>query len=243
MPQSIGEEPESHSASMESATLFWGLTFGFIAAACAIAPYDLVLSRSLSTDGVPGDLRRVLGLSEFFAHGFGVAMILIAIAVLVPSLRRAVPRVAACAFLPGLTANLVKLSVGRLRPGAFTTWSLEQVPEPSIWQSWLGPFPGWTSEWSHGFGHAIQAFPSGHTATAVGLAVGLTWLFPHGRTLFIFMAVMASLQRIVFQAHWPSDVFAGAAIGWLFARGILCRTASVDRWFARWESDVRRVTG
>ena len=41
-------------------------------------PFDLVVSHSLQLDRIPGDLRKSIMLSEFFAHGFGVAIIFVA---------------------------------------------------------------------------------------------------------------------------------------------------------------------
>ena len=55
-------------------------------------------------------------------------------------------------------------------------------------------------------------FPSAHAATAVGLAIALGVLYPRGRWLFIAFAFLAGLQRIEAQAHFASDVLAGAAV-------------------------------
>jgi membrane-associated phospholipid phosphatase len=49
------------------------------------------------------------------------------------------------------------------------------------------------------------------------LAVTLGFMYPAGCWLFIFMAMMVGLQRVMFQAHYPSDVMGGAALGWLVA--------------------------
>jgi membrane-associated phospholipid phosphatase len=69
-------------------------------------------------------------------------------------------------------------------------------------------------------GAGMQSFPSAHTATAVGLAVMLVSLFPRGRWLFPIIAVLVGMQRIATSAHFPSDVFAGATVGWVF--GSIC---------------------
>jgi undecaprenyl-diphosphatase len=61
----------------------------------------------------------------------------------------------------------------------------------------------------------LQSFPSGHAATAAGLAVALAVLYPRGRWLFAVLAVLAALQRVEVQSHFPSDVLAGAALGCL----------------------------
>ena len=80
----------------------------------------------------------------------------------------------------------------------------------------------------------FQSFPSGHTATAVGLAIGLTYVFPRGKYLFAVLAVMASLQRIVSNAHWTSDVLSGAAVG-LIVSGLLMQNFGLGRFCNRLE--------
>lgn len=64
-----------------------------------------------------------------------------------------------------------------------------------------------------------KAFPSGHTAT-VFVAAGLVWMHLQSLRLRMFalvMAVCVGLSRIVVGVHWPLDVLAGSAIGWLSA--------------------------
>ncbi len=72
-----------------------------------------------------------------------------------------------------------------------------------------------------GGGSASQSFTSAHTATAVGLALGLGWLFPRGRWLFVGFAVLVAMQRIVGPYHFVSDTLWGAAIGCLVAFALL----------------------
>ncbi len=74
-------------------------------------------------------------------------------------------------FGSGIVVNVIKLLVPRLRPRHF---DLEQ----SIWQSFEQAMLA--TERSG----AIESFPSGHTATAFGLAIGLSWLWPEGRPVF-----------------------------------------------------------
>jgi membrane-associated phospholipid phosphatase len=51
--------------------------------------------------------------------------------------------------------------------------------------------------------------------------VALAFLYPRGRWLFIGLAALAAFQRIEVQAHFASDVLAGAALGCLV--GGLCQ--------------------
>ena len=72
------------------------------------------------------------------------------------------------------------------------------------------------------------------TANVFGLAIGLTWAYPQGRWLFLLFAALAGLQRIVFEAHFPSDVLFAAGLGCAF--GFLCvGRGPMSRAFDRWE--------
>ncbi len=177
------------------------------ALACPICiQWDLSITRWLSTEEVPGDMRKAVELSEAFAHGVGVWLILWAIAILSPPRRWGLLRIATLAYGGGAVATLTKLFVIRARPYRI---DLETIAPMEIYQ--------WT--WDFRLMHLTtydagwRSFPSGHAATAVGLAVGLSLLFPRGRPLFILMAVLSMVQRITDMAHFPSDVLAGVAIG------------------------------
>jgi len=184
--------------------------------------------------GLPGDLRRGLGLCEVFGHGVGVALILGGLFLTVARARQSWLRLVACAYLPGLVVNLVKSVVVRARPGACDQVWLDGQ------SGWIGAFPGWFEWCAANWDSAYQSFPSGHTATAFGLAVGLGWLAPRGRWYFLWVASLVATQRVVFAAHWPSDVAAGAAIGWLTA-SLLTRPGPIARWCDRRETGDRGV--
>ena len=61
-----------------------------------------------------------------------------------------------------------------------------------------------------------QSFPSGHTATAVGLAVALACAYPRGRWFFAGMALLAACQRVGDGHHFLSDTLAGASVAFLW---------------------------
>lgn len=159
----------------------------------------------------PGDLRKGLDLFEAFAHGLGVAVILITVAVLDRRRRREVWRLGCCAYGAGVVNLLVKCSLARVRPQVF--WASE-MPE-RIGETFLGPTFWLSSEQL--VGRSIQSFPSGHSAVAAGLACGLAWLYPQGKYLFAALAALAMLQRVECGAHFPSDTLAGATVGTLVA--------------------------
>ena len=168
------------------------------------------------------DLDRFFGKFEPFGHGLGVATILISVWLLDPGRRWAIPRVLTVAAASGLAVDLVKVLVVRVRPSHFDF-------QGSVWTT----FGDWLPLGSAG--SAGQSFPSGHTATAVGLAVALAWLYPRGRWLFPTLAALVACQRVETGAHWPSDVLAAAAVGCLV--GWCCLgTSPISKAFDRWES-------
>ncbi len=183
---------------------------------------DKAVSRALVPDAWPGDLLKLVMLSEAFAHTFGVAAILIAVWLLDADSARRLPLLLAATLGSGIPVQLVKRIVGRLRPSA---WNMEGP----IGDSFVGCCPWRTSGWEALSDASIQSFPSAHTALAVALGWGLSWAYPRGRWLFGLLAVLAGLQRVVAHAHYLSDVLAGAALGTLaFA---LCAD---PRFFGKW---------
>ncbi|PQO42498.1 phosphatase PAP2 family protein [Blastopirellula marina] len=155
-----------------------------------------------------GDLKKLISLSEVFGHGTGVAMVVLAVFALDLQNRWKVGLLIATAAGGGMAANFAKFfGVARYRPHAF------DFSQP-IWDSfyqWF-PFLNWFSQ-EELRQAALQSFPSGHSATAAGLCVGLCFLYPHGRWYFFLVAALACFQRVAFRMHFPSDAFLGAALG------------------------------
>jgi membrane-associated phospholipid phosphatase len=205
---------------------YW-LAAVFALAACASLMIDVPVARYAETTWMVGDVRKVLDVSEVFAHGFGVLMILITVAVLDPLNRPRLPRVTACAFGAGLVVLVVKHFIPRIRPSALDT-------SADVLSTFL-PWSALARDQVDTLGNrAIESFPSGHTATAVGLAFGLAWLYPRGRWLFAVFAALAAAQRVESSAHYVSDTLAAAAIGSI-AAGLLLSERGLGRWFTRFE--------
>lgn len=75
----------------------------------------------------------------------------------------------------------------------------------------------------HVIGHVLKSgsFPSGHTVTAFTLAA-VVGGFALSRRLTLGLVALAALigfSRVAVGAHWPLDVLAGAAVGWLSGLG------------------------
>ncbi len=66
-------------------------------------------------------------------------------------------------------------------------------------------------------GHANyrESFPSTHSASAVAYAAVLAYSYPQAAVTFWILAMLCAGLRYVMDAHWPSDVLGGIALGYL----------------------------
>jgi membrane-associated phospholipid phosphatase len=184
---------------------------------------DVPLARWLNGSPIPRDLQKVLEAAEHFGTFYGEVLILATLLFLLPGDRHKLARVVATAWIAGLSADVMKLFVARCRPKYFDFTAVTH---------------------SHGFlsllpfgagGSRHQAFPSAHTATAVGFCVALSHLYPRGRIAFWMLAVLVGLQRMESQSHFASDVIAGALVGWLIGR-LMTGDSVIAKQFDRFEA-------
>ena len=61
--------------------------------------------------------------------------------------------------------------------------------------------------------NARESFPSSHSASAMAMSVVLAHLYPPAAITFYALAIACGALRYVLDAHWPSDVLAGLALG------------------------------
>src|SRR3954469_22043422 len=101
-------------------------------------------------------------------------------------------------FGTSLICTLFKRIFGRVRPG----------------RDDAGKFLGPT--WRHA--NFRESFPSSHSASAIAMSALLARLYPPAAMLFWALALICAALRYLMDAHWPSDVVAGIAIG--YAAGI-----------------------
>ncbi|HLA83547.1 MAG TPA: phosphatase PAP2 family protein [Thermoguttaceae bacterium] len=205
----------------------WMLVGLMVLVGVASLTIDARVSQWCKTHHLPSDVQAPIDWAEVFGHGTGVAILLLTVWVLDPARRRSILRVALLVLLAGTTVNLIKSTIARARPRVFDF-------EHNIWQS----FGDYLSLGAGG--SDCQSFPSGHVAVAVGLALGLGWLYPRGRFLFLIFAAMVAAQRVTHCSHFCSDAFFGAAIGCASAV-LLLDVGPLARWFDRKEDLEPRV--
>lgn len=193
-----------------------------VVAAIAVLPLDFVVARWAVNDGCPGFFRELLEAAEPFGNGNGILYIALAVLALDWMNRRATLRILTTAFGAGLAADLVKMTIERTRPCAFTF-------EGSVWDSFVRLFPLASA------GSGGQSFPSAHTATAVGLAAGLAWRYPRAKAFFFAMAALVAAQRATGGAHYLSDTFCGAAVACVVATFTI-HHGRLAVWFDRYET-------
>lgn len=182
-----------------------------ILAAAALWPLDGPLGRLARAVPVGGDLRR-----ELEALGqFGALSSLIIIAWIIWQLDpRRRPRLldgAAALVITGLVVSVCKMLAGRPRP---------RFDDPAVLPGPFGAYPigpgqgvahGWEI-WRIGT-YDLGSMPSSHAAYAAVAATCLALLYPKLRALMVTLAALVAASRVLFAAHWPTDVVVGAALG------------------------------
>ena len=176
--------------------------------------WDQQLSQSLRLGHLPGDLRKAIELSEAFAHGSGATAILLALLLASKPPRSDYWQAVSMTASSGIAANLLKAFFTRARP--YTYDDTDAAARDVTGWEFLGAGSFWDAR--------QKSFPSGHTATAWGLAIGLSLMFPRASAIFLPLAALATFQRLFSGAHFPSDAMAGF--------GIACLMCSVVLWVA-----------
>jgi membrane-associated phospholipid phosphatase len=166
-----------------------------------VMPWDLALSTSTLKLRIPGDLRRLLQFGEVFAHSLGCTVIFGSLLWIDVKNRSKLWRAAAFVVVCAVTANAAKYMIPRYRP-----YTYKELFPDSSWETFGSPL---TQSW---FDESLRSFPSGHAATAAAMAIGLSYVYPKGRWLFLSLALLAIAQRLFAAAHYASDLFGGITI-------------------------------
>lgn len=108
-------------------------------------------------------------------------------------------------IVAGLCAEGLKLVIARERPTA----DIETLPTGGY--AFRGLMTGFSDATNLGF-------PSSHAAVAFAGCLTLAAWMPRARWVFFALAVGCGAGRMMIGAHYATDVFVGALIGWAWAR-------------------------
>jgi membrane-associated phospholipid phosphatase len=172
---------------------------------CAVCLLLMLLERiGLPTTlvlNMKGDVKRE---SRWLAQ-YGQAVCTVIAAILIfqldPGARQRIPPLLIATFGASIVATIIKRLTGRVRPN----------------RERAGQFLGPTLR------HANfrESFPSSHSASAVAMSAMLAHFYPPAAATFWTLAILCAALRYVLDAHWPSDVIGGIAVGYA-AAGITC---------------------
>ena len=165
--------------------------------------------------GHPKWLRNIFDNVEPFGHGVGVVIASTLVLLLGQKQSKCGLSLFCAGLGGGLSANFAKLWLGRVRPRNFDFASLDSHATITSWMPFLSG------------GSSSQSFPSAHTATAVAMAVFLASLYPRARWFFCVLTLLVMCHRVHSGAHYPSDILAGAALGWCVA--LVCLRTAIRR--------------
>lgn len=188
-----------------------------LAGVALLVPFDLAIVHLSQRLHLGGDVRRELELVQQFGAPASICIAALTIWLLDPTRRRRLLDWAVCIGASFVVVNTLKMLLGRPRPkfdapftflGPFRSFNMDGSRLHS-WQFWRD---GASDLW---------AMPSSHTAAAVGMAVVLTRWYPPLRPLMLALAGIVAVCRVFFDAHYPSDVVAGAAVGYAVTAGVL----------------------
>ncbi len=185
-----------------------------------------------------------LSTMEYFVGNATIASSVILLWIYRPEVRRTiVPFLVALLLLSVIVAG-VKNASGRARPGygllmgkdasrevaEYLATKNNPVLKPEVGDYWLWFSPdrpgleilGWVrgtvpiGERNRVLSIGDYAsFPSGHAASAFGLAAWLALVMPRAKVLWYLLAFGCAWARVRSRRHHPGDVIVGGAIGWM----------------------------
>lgn len=187
----------------------------------------LQLVRRANIDGLSGDVVRTLESFKEFGQVVAIVVACLLIFVLDKSRRSMLPRLIICILLPSAVVWPAKLAVHRLRPQAAAEvdtilglgFYIGEDPKLPVLRTSVSGKDKIVKDRPVRSSEKVS-FPSAHTATAFAFAVGLAALYPPARWIFYALAAGCGAHRIIFGAHWLSDVVASVFIGLLVARAV-----------------------
>lgn len=158
--------------------------------------YRVVLQLSFK-----GDIKRESQWLAQFGQAVATAAAMALIYAFEPTEWRKPIAVAATVLSGSFGVYIIKRLTGRVRPNRENAGKF------------LGP------TWKHQ--NWRESFPSSHSACAIALSVSLSILYPQAIVVFWSMGIITAVLRYLMDAHWPSDVLAGIAAGYVLGHVVM----------------------
>lgn len=195
----------------------WPLIIGIVGF-FIVHPFDGALSdvAARASKGLGGDIRRELQAWQQYGQGLALAVTALIIFLLDPKRRVRLLDLLLAVIIAQVAAQAGKMLIGRPRPR-------EWYDDSNTFLGPLGEYPMRVKgEWKllhawdvpGGAGSDLWSMPSSHTLFAAVLSVFLATVYPPIRWVALGLAVLVGLGRVLFDAHWPTDVIVGGAVGW-----------------------------
>ena len=203
-------DPDGRARSLRSTLIIRGF---WIVVILILIQIDGSLNEPLQKfyDMLGGDIRREIKAYSQFGGFTSVVLIgLVMILMDRPKVSR-VWDLALAMGLSSLTTMALKILIGRPRPkfdvpghflGFWDTMTTTRDAEPiHSWEIWANA------------PNQLWSMPSGHTSAGFALAAFVGITYPKLRWLAFAIAVVVPISRMTEDAHWTSDVVAGACVG------------------------------
>jgi len=194
------------------------IVVGFI----AVHPFDgpLAAGAARLRESLHGDFRRELEAWQQYGQAIAIIVTALVLWLLDPARRRRLLDLGLAVVLAEAVSQSSKMLIGRPRPRP-------QFNDPTTFLSPWGEYPvmvgnhyklvhAWDK--SAGANTDLWSMPSSHTLFAAMLSVFLVTLYPRLRWPALALTLLVAFGRVLFDAHWPTDVVVGAGLGWLIGR-------------------------
>jgi membrane-associated phospholipid phosphatase len=221
----------------------WLLALG-IGGAFLLHPLDAPIDRWVHAGVVGGDIRREWHALQQYGQATVTAIALLIILLQDPVRRARLWDYALTLLILGPVTFGLKMLVGRPRP---------VLADPDTFTGPFGVYPlaldggakVLARAWDLGgpAGSKLWSMPSSHTAFAVALSVFLSLLYPRLKWIFIVLALIVAGGRLVFDAHWFTDVWVGACVAGAIAHAVCSQNLGVRVFAPRALAGVRAQAG